>query len=188
VVVDDVKIKLTKTEVATRHLRTAIRLWFADGDPVSIYTLAYAAHEITHTLHKKRGGKHGLLFDSPAMAKEVQERVTNAIKRRGNFFKHANRDATGTLVFDPDMNELIMIACASTLHSITNEYGREEFALHVWMFSQNPEGFIISPENAQSYAFVKKNFQRKADFLRYVDENWGEKVRWLGGYTKPPGF
>jgi hypothetical protein len=38
------------------------------------------------------------------------------------------------------MNVWIMLACASTLHSVTNNYGREEFALHVWMFLQKPEG------------------------------------------------
>src|SRR5207245_10811773 len=37
---DNAKITVTKLDAARRQLRTAIRLWFEEGDPVSIHTLA----------------------------------------------------------------------------------------------------------------------------------------------------
>src|SRR5438552_18089527 len=39
-------LHLTKVGVAQSQLKTAIRLWFNDGDAVSIHTLACAAYEI----------------------------------------------------------------------------------------------------------------------------------------------
>jgi hypothetical protein len=44
------KIKITKMDAAKRQVRTAIKLWFMEEDPVSIHTLVSAAHEIIHTL------------------------------------------------------------------------------------------------------------------------------------------
>jgi hypothetical protein len=57
------KITVTKLDAAKRQLRTALRLWFDDGDPVSIHTLLAAAHEIIHTLYRRKGLRD-LLFDS----------------------------------------------------------------------------------------------------------------------------
>jgi hypothetical protein len=47
-------LRLTKLDVARRQLQTAITLWFTDGDPVSIHTLAFAAYEIIHVISKKQ--------------------------------------------------------------------------------------------------------------------------------------
>ncbi len=85
-------IEVTKLDAARRQLRTAIRLWFAEDDPISIYSLGYAAHEVLHTLHRHRGGKHGLVFDSSKTSEESQTRITRGVKRWGNFFKHAKND------------------------------------------------------------------------------------------------
>jgi hypothetical protein len=43
----DTKIVVTKLDAARRQLRTAIHLWFNDGDPVSIHALAFAAYELS---------------------------------------------------------------------------------------------------------------------------------------------
>ena len=51
---DRTKITVTKLDAARRQLRTAIRLWFNDGDLVAIHTLAFAAYEIIHVVSKKR--------------------------------------------------------------------------------------------------------------------------------------
>jgi hypothetical protein len=48
-------ILVSKSDVARSQLETAIQLWFADGDPVSIHTLAVAAHDCLHTLSKLTG-------------------------------------------------------------------------------------------------------------------------------------
>jgi hypothetical protein len=41
---------VTKWSAATSQLETAIQLWFNEGDPVSIHTLAVAAHDCFNAL------------------------------------------------------------------------------------------------------------------------------------------
>src|SRR5882762_2358461 len=47
---------LEKLDVVKRQLETAIMLFFADGDPVSIHTLACAAHGVVRDLNRFMGG------------------------------------------------------------------------------------------------------------------------------------
>src|SRR3954447_21828987 len=94
------KLKLTKVEAARRQLRTAIELWFAEGDPVSIHTLAFAAYEIFHFISKKRNpSRRDLVFDSRIVKDKYRKQWNDIIKREANFFKHADRDADGTIDF-----------------------------------------------------------------------------------------
>lgn len=78
-------MQITKLDAARRQLKTAIRLWFSDDDPVSIYALTYAAHEVLHDLHRGRGAKHGRVFDSSALSEAAQTSVTTGIKRWGEL-------------------------------------------------------------------------------------------------------
>src|SRR5438128_1514480 len=50
------KIQVTKLDAVRRQLETAIILWFHDGDPVSIHTLAAAAYQIIYDINAHRGG------------------------------------------------------------------------------------------------------------------------------------
>jgi len=52
---------MTKLEAAQRQLTTAIRMFFADGDPVAVHTLACAAREIYEKHCRK--AKQGRMFD-----------------------------------------------------------------------------------------------------------------------------
>jgi urocanate hydratase len=47
-------MNLTKSDVSRRQLVTAIRLFFNEGDPVSVYTLASNALEVIDQLCKLR--------------------------------------------------------------------------------------------------------------------------------------
>jgi len=44
------KLKISKLDAAKRQLETAIRLYFNEADPVSVHTLAGAAHTISEIL------------------------------------------------------------------------------------------------------------------------------------------
>lgn len=183
------KFKVTKLEAARRQLRTAIRLWFADGDPVSIYSLAYAAHEVIHTLHKKRGGTHGLVFDSPALTKKGQDAITQGVKNWGNFFKHADRDPDGEIEFNPHFAEMMMLASSTTLHTLTKELGAEESGLHFWVLAHaDPSAYQADSQNEEIYEWIRTDFPDKKAFWAYWVVNWGTRIRWGGGYPKLEGF
>jgi hypothetical protein len=136
----DAKIKLTKMDAACRQLRTAIRLWFGDGDPVSIHALAFAAHEIIHRLYKLRG-LSDLLFDSDMIKDEYRGDWAKLLKKHGGFFKHADRDPEAETTFDPFTNEMFITVSVVALSRMGITAAPEESAFSLWLFTQHPDWF-----------------------------------------------
>src|SRR3954451_16671445 len=105
------KIAVTKLDAARRQLRTAVRLWFQDADPVPIHTLAFAAYEIIHVLSKKHDKyRRTLIFDADMIKDEYRPDWNNKIKEGANFFKHAKNDSDGSLEFMPSLTLLFLMA------------------------------------------------------------------------------
>jgi hypothetical protein len=132
------KISVQKLDAARRQLRVAIRLWFAEGDPVAIHTLVSAAHEIIHTLFRRKGLK-GLLFDSPILRDEYRGRFSKLLTSAYVFFKHARSDPNGTIEFNPEINEVLLAACATALKAMGEEPTIEDIAITYWFIIHNPD-------------------------------------------------
>jgi hypothetical protein len=181
------RITLTKIDAATRQYRAAVRMWFRDDDPVAIYTLAYASHEVAHTLHKKRGGKFGYVFDAPALTEQEQLKMTKGVRGWGNFMKHADRNPAGTIKFTPRFVEILLLATSSTLHSLTGKAEVEDVCLNLWMAKLVPEGYERVSGDEETREFVRQ-FQSKREFFDYVSANWGTTVKWGGKWIKAEGF
>lgn len=98
------KMTLEKLEAAWRQIDTAIMLWFNDGDPVSIHTLACSAYQIVHDVNRKVGG-HELLYDSLIIKDEYRKEWIQTLKNPYNFLKHAKSDPFASILFDPEANE-----------------------------------------------------------------------------------
>jgi hypothetical protein len=131
------KIQVSKLDAAKRQLHTAIRLWFEDGDPVSIHTLVSAAHEIIHTLFKRKGLK-GLLFDNPNIPEQFRSDFSQAIKSAANAFKHARNDPEGTTEFAPVFNEFLFWVCVSGLWRMGEPFAPNEAAVIVRLCLERP--------------------------------------------------
>jgi len=108
-------ITVSKLDAATRQLRTAIQLWFADGDPVSIQTLLGAAHEIIHTLYRRKGLQN-LLFDSDIIKDEYRGEWAKKLKSVPNFFKHAREDPDGVMDFNTEGNMYLIFFLLTAIH------------------------------------------------------------------------
>lgn len=105
------KERVTKVEAAVRQIDTAIKLWFSDGDLVSIHVLTSSAYEIIEHLNKNRGGKP-LLYDSHLIKDEDRNGVLRQLKLPWNFFKHANNDPNNVLVLNTNYTEgMLELAC-----------------------------------------------------------------------------
>lgn len=119
------KTKLNKVDVARRQLAIALEMWFADGDPVAIHTLAIAAHEIASHLAKRRGATDLTLYSGAVkLAEELSlpaQRVFRVMKGPANFFKHANLDPDAEIEFDAGFNEPLLALAAYCLMDITGE-------------------------------------------------------------------
>lgn len=113
-------LKVSKTDAAKRQIETAIRFWFFSGDPVSVHTLAAAAHQILHDLGKKLGAST-ILRDVPGIHPERKRELRELMSRYENFFKHADRDPDALLDFNPYATELFCwMRFSLTKHSLTN--------------------------------------------------------------------
>jgi hypothetical protein len=136
----DASLVVTKLDAAKRQLRTAIELWFADADPVSVHTLAAAAHEIVHTLYRRKG-LSGLMFDSPLIRDDMRSEFARRVKAISTFFKHAQRDADETLSFNPVANETHMLFATYGLHLMGESHEITEKALIAWFMLHEPQFF-----------------------------------------------
>jgi hypothetical protein len=134
-------LTLTKLDVARRQLRTACELWFADGDPISIHTLAFAAYEIIHVLSKKRNRPFTLLFDSIAVKDEFRNDWNRALKKSAAFFKHANNDAEASIDFHPESSDFFIIFAIRGLNSCGIVPEPIERAFQLWQGFHRPNFF-----------------------------------------------
>lgn len=130
--------KVTKLQAAQRQLNTAIELWFAEGDPVSVHSLAYAAYEITHRLYRNAGHSN-LLYDSKAIEDSERAEVVTALKRSANFFKHAEQEGTPDAICElrPADTILFLYMAAIGLRAISSPSEQSE-ALMLWHIVHTP--------------------------------------------------
>lgn len=132
-------IRVSKLDVARRQLYTAIMLWFADGDQVSIHTLAYAAYEIIHVISKKRQRDVGLLFDAEHVKDKYRKEFNLLLKKHANFFKHAKNDTDDEIEFRPVLSDLFLMFCVRGIDSMKLPRNDAETAFIMWQCIQKPK-------------------------------------------------
>jgi hypothetical protein len=179
-------LKITKLDAAQRQLRSALRLWFSDGDPVSIHTLLAAAHEIIHRLYRNKGFVN-LVFDTDLIKDEHRGEFAKKLKEAPNFFKHANRDDTdASILFNPEANDYLAIFVVQALADMGEEFGLEERAYIWWLLIHGPELFqskakFLPVEIVQNLKGInKKQFLQACEFLH----SQGQLRNFLG--PRPP--
>ena len=99
---------VNKLDAARRQFDTAILLWFHEGDPVSILTLAAAGHAIVESLLKKRG-LSTKIFDEGRLNPAHRKEYLLAVTKARNFFKHADRDPDAVLDFTVDQGTWFLL-------------------------------------------------------------------------------
>jgi len=135
-------IKVNKMDAAKRQFRSAILLWFIDEDPVSIHTLVSAAHEIVHTLYRRKGLKD-LFFDSSRIKEERRKEFAIQAKAAATFFKHAQKDPDGEIDFRPDVNPVLLVFIATGLQRMNEPLGDLEEAFLAWFGIHYPEMLTV---------------------------------------------
>jgi len=111
-------MKLVKIDVARSQLTTAINLFLADGDPISIITLAGAAEEIFGKIALKQNKENSLGFmlrthktlGSTTTEKELIKHA-NLVR---NALKHANDESDEEIEFDERQEAISMLSRALT--------------------------------------------------------------------------
>lgn len=162
------KFTVNKLDAARRQTKTAIKLWFADADPVSVCTLAYAGHEIIHKIYRKRG-LSDLLFDSIIVKDDHRKEYALFLKKGPNFFKHADRDSDqDSLEFFPGLNDIFLMMSVAAIQRMGYRLNLYEWVLSYWFTIRFPTA---------DYA---KDFVNKGGKVDFIED--------LGGLNKQKFF
>jgi hypothetical protein len=161
------KIKISKLEAARRQVETAIRIYFANGDPVSIHTLAAASLQILVDLDKK-----GTLWDfietqvKPEHVSEVKKLFAEA----ENFFKHAERDPDKILEFPLAEPEVFLWKCVAKYPVLAGEVPLLMLAYRTWFLIHHSD--ILKPESRAivNFSGLSIDFPEtdRARFFEYI--------------------
>lgn len=140
--------RVSKLDAARRQLRTAIRLFFEDGDAVSIHTLNAAAEGLLRDLLAAGGRKSPL--------REVEEdwikpehwkdylALTNAPR---NFFKHADRNPNEVLEFRPEATAFSLLESMIMYRLLTGRMLREGHVFWAWFAVSHPD--LLKPSTVR---------------------------------------
>jgi hypothetical protein len=140
--------ELTKIDVAEALIKTAIRLFFEDDDPVPIYALANAAREILTNLGAHEGVTTLLHALGNRDGKTIQE-LTAESRKIANFFKHADRDPEAKIKFREDEADTILAVACQDFGRITGGMPVEAQIYEVWVYSLAYAKVAEAPLRAQ---------------------------------------
>ena len=152
------KVKISKLDAAKRQLETAVRLYFNCADPVSIHTLAGAAHGIISDLNKKYGGRPMLMSSFP-IKDQYKSMVRKKIREAGNFLKHADEDPEKVIDFNPDQTEMFIFDACSKYQELTGESVSYLGIYLAWFASRNIEVFNYPAEKKKLISSINTDCQ-----------------------------
>lgn len=142
--------RLTKLEVARRQLATAIDLFFADRDAVSVYSLAANSWEVIDVLCRNAGIESFSIQarENVPASKDLKVNYVNSPHR--NFFKHADTDSEKTLPPLPDSQVEGVLFLAVEDYIRLNGRSPVQFQVfQLWYLAKHPEKLAPGVANQQ---------------------------------------
>jgi hypothetical protein len=140
-------VSISKQQAVNNQLRTAVRLYFELGDPLSIHTLVCAAYEILRNVANKKRVEFELTFGQivsamSQLAERSEADIFELMRHPQNFLKHANRDSEDALLsFNPQLTEFYLIITALLYpHVFPGPKGPVELdVFFAWFCLQHPQ-------------------------------------------------
>lgn len=144
------ELQISKLDAARRQLESAVRLYFKEGDPVSIHTLTAAAYQLLSDISAQRGGTLMLKdlvtqWVRPDAVDEARRRLNEA----QNFFKHADRDADEILAFKPAQTELLLLDGCHKYRELTGEVVPVLAVYQSWFWLTTGADLVRNSERAR---------------------------------------
>jgi hypothetical protein len=109
------KVTISKLDAARLQLDAAIEIYFVSENPVALHTLTAAAYNILRDIAIKEGSEYPFIKTTfiSEYPESKHKMLRDFINGPENFFKHADRDPAGTITFDPELTEVLLLdACA----------------------------------------------------------------------------
>jgi hypothetical protein len=135
-------IPITKIETVRRELETAIKLYFYQGDEVSVHVLTCAAHEILRQIGKA-SGTSSIIFDARTapVAENLRAEVHAVLTDDYHFFKHAGSDPNETLHFNPAVTLYFLFDAVNAYCLLTKSMPDNFSILKSWVMIRRPDWF-----------------------------------------------
>jgi hypothetical protein len=114
------RFSLSKLECARRQIETAIKLWFEEGDTVSMHTVTAAAHRLVQDLLEDQG-KTLAPFEPSYLEKGREVETKRMFREAETFFKHAKDDPQEILDFNPQWTEVYLLLAIQGYTELTHE-------------------------------------------------------------------
>jgi hypothetical protein len=166
---------IRKLDAAVRQLKTALDLWFHNGDVVSIHTLASASYEVVHSIVISRsppGHAPELLYNSLVIKDEARPQWISVLRRPQNFFKHADKDPNGMIDFDSQQSELVILCAINGLWDLGLPATLTQSAFLRWL-AFNRSGYLSKRKKKEFLDGVPADQLRtvrslsRLDFLKF---------------------
>jgi hypothetical protein len=132
-------VSLNKLEAARRQLETAVKLYFAYDDEVSILTLAAAAYSLIRDLNEHRGGEPMLKDLHRILPEDLAREFKTYINRPENFLKHADKDPEAMLDLEPRWTEVLLWEASRKYCEMTGEQSKVLITFVLWFVARQPE-------------------------------------------------
>jgi len=139
------KIFISKLDAAKRQLETSLKIFFYDGDPVSVHTLMHTSYEILTQLCANQGVESIINEGLKKFIREdKQKEIKIKLNEAKNFFKHSGYDSNKNIEFNPEINPILLWDSCRLYKILTTEYTPIMSIFHMWFVLKNKE--IISDE------------------------------------------
>ena len=154
---------MEKAEVARRQLGTALHLFIADDDPVSVHVLACGGGEISESLARK-GGQEPFTTHILETVPDIDPGKIRALRNQfWNAFKHSTtrkgvdrEDASLLARFDDEQNDHALFIGWYDYMNAVGTLPLEAQVFQVWYFAKYPDK--LNP--AADFEFVSRAFPR----------------------------
>jgi len=195
-----------KIMAAEEQLKTAIRLFLKDEDPISVHALASAAQEILASLAKKQGTKSLKQQALDAAGESKREDLLKAMNEAKNDFKHADRDPDKITKLSQGYTEMVLFDAVTLYYSITQQKVPAFMIYDLWVYSKYREAHGLKPDVEAVYIDMlaghthedknhflrliadlenksKENIKPDDRVVRFMDKNFGSQAVAFDGST-----
>ena len=166
---------ITKTDAAARQLETAIDLYFANADSLSVHTLAFASFKLLFDLYPHRRDDDFAQRIDQMMAAEGWKLMSAP----ANFLKHADRDPDAVLNQHDPRQGMCIIGLATLLYrNLTGDLTLKMRAFDSWVEEEGHDELgIVEVDTNQERVAKHKNMR---DTIRAMPHD--EKIRFARAY------
>lgn len=163
----------SKFDAIRAQLDAAVELFFLAENPIATHTLAAAAYNALRDIAKKQNQEHPFLKQGflETLPEPERRRFMGFLNGPENFFKHADNDHEGTIDFDTDLTEILLMDAMAYFKDKPNLQPKRYDVFRLWVGvirkDTIPDEVLRSLVESLAQSMKAKG---KAEFWQYANE------------------